>query len=293
MSPDDPRPATGAVVVEVPEHDADELAGWLGGDSLGVETLPSAPGRIRLRVYVDAAERPGALARVRERLVGWSGDREVPEPAWEEVADRPWVEEYQLRLRPFPLGAGFVVAPGAEPPPSGDRRAIRLVPGRAFGTGEHATTRLCVEELESRVEPGDRWLDLGTGSGILALVAALLGAARVDAVDSDPEAIEVAREVLAANPGAGAVELAVGSADSLTPGRCDGVVANIDSGYFLERARQVARALRPGGLLIASGYLIDDRESVEAALREAGFDRLTERREGEWLAGTFRRGAAP
>jgi ribosomal protein L11 methyltransferase len=278
----------GAVVVDVPEKHADDLAGLLAADSLGVESAPAGPWRTRLRVFVRQADRDGALRRARETVRAFVVD-DAREPAWEPVEERDWVGEYQRRLVPFPLGQRFLVVPGDREAEAPGRETIRLVPGRAFGTGEHPTTRMCAEALEHHLEPGSRWLDLGTGSGILAIVAARCGAASVRAVDLDPEAIEVAREVLRANPGARGITAAVGSLDGLAPGSFDGVVANIAASYFVAQPARTAAVLRPGGTLVASGFIRDDRAEIEDRLRAVGLHPLASREEGDWLALVFRR----
>lgn len=256
-----------AVVVEVPASEAEELAGWLGLGSLGVEVLAAdAPARRRLRVYAEAGDASATVERIREvvRLRGLD-----PAPAVEPVEDQHWVERYQRGLRPFLLGERFLVVPGeryeADPP----RTTIRLVPGRAFGTGEHPTTRMCVEALERELRPGQRWLDLGTGSGILGVVAARLGAAEVVAVDIDPEAVSVAREVVRANRVDDRVVVGVGGIERLR-GTVDGVVANVSTSYFVSKHAALGGALGDGGCLIASGMRLEDREAVERALAPAG-----------------------
>jgi ribosomal protein L11 methyltransferase len=202
----------------------------------------------------------------------------------ERVADGRWVERYQASLRPYPLGRRFTIDPGGGDTQraEGDRQLLRLVPGRAFGTGEHPTTRLCAAALEVRVDDGSRWIDLGCGSGILALVASRSGAARVLALDTDPEALTVAREVLAANGGPGVIEIRRGSTEAAS-GECwGGIVANIDAAFFLGRAAELAALLDPGGHLLASGFLEAQRPEVERALVRSRFEILEWRCCGEW-----------
>jgi ribosomal protein L11 methyltransferase len=185
------------------------------------------------------------------------------------------------------------VVPGTTPPASSGRDPIFLVPGRAFGTGEHPTTRLCAAALEQWVRPGSRWLDLGTGSGILAVVASRCGASLVEAVDEDADAVEVAAAVVAANGAAGSVRLRVGSADALAGACLDGCVANIATPYFLSRAAEVAGVLGPGGILLCSGLLGADVPAVGEALRRASLVPQERRDEGPWSLLVARHGAAP
>jgi ribosomal protein L11 methyltransferase len=150
-----------------------------------------------------------------------------------------------------------------------ERTPILLVPGRAFGTGEHGTTRLAVEALERHVTAASAWLDLGTGTGLLAVVARLLGAGRVVARDNDADAVEVAREVLEAN-GEATIDLALGSMEDLTLASFDGIAANIIAPFFVGHAGEVAALLRPGGVLLATGLLEEEALPVGHALEKAG-----------------------
>ncbi len=282
-----------ALVLEVPTGLEEDLASDLGAASLGVEAAPAA-GRVRLRVFFpgdgSAAERLDEAAVVlRDRGLDPAGcGLRV-----ESVEDGRWVERYQAGLRPLPLGERFVVIPGGGVPADGSREPIHLVPGRAFGTGEHATTRLCAAALERAVRSGDRWLDLGTGSGILAIVAARCGASRVLAVDDDPEAVDVARSVVEANGASDRVAVREGSADASAGSGFDGCVANIATPYFLSRAREVAAVLRPGGVLVCSGLLGEDAGDVTAALERAGFSMRERRDEGPWSLLVAILGAGP
>jgi len=259
-----------AYVLEVPAAVEDEVAGRLAGESLGVETQPLGEGRVRLRIYLprDADRHSLAVLSQREReALG------VPEGEWRErfepVEDLRWAERYQASLRPFRIGSRFVVIPSATLAGEQGLEPLRLVPGMAFGTGEHPTTRLCVEALEERVARGSRWLDLGCGTGILALVALRCGAAEVLAVDNDPEAVAVAREAVALN-GSGAIRVVLGAAKESAGAGFDGVVANIALPYFESSAPEVAAVLCEHGSAIVSGFLAQDRSALEAVLRRAG-----------------------
>jgi ribosomal protein L11 methyltransferase len=271
-----------ALRVGLPDEVAEVLPGRLGTEILGAEVVPLAGDRVELVLYVADDERAAALEpRVLAVLAEFGLDATVRR---EVVADGRWVEAYQAGLHPLSLGERFVVLPGDDHAGPPGREPIVLVPGRAFGTGEHSTTRLCAAALERHVAAGSRWLDLGTGSGILAVVAARCGAGAVDAVDVDADAVEVAREVVARNAVADRVVTSEGSASDRPADRYDGVVANISESYFFAESASIARALRPGGLLIASGFLRDDADAVDAALSTAGFSLDGERTvEGPWV----------
>jgi ribosomal protein L11 methyltransferase len=194
----------------------------------------------------------------------FDGDRKALEAQYpgsvvrEEDEERDWVQSARDLLQPMEVGERFFLVPEwrDDPTPAGRFRIV-VNPGMAFGTGVHETTRLCMEALERYVRPGARMLDVGTGSGILAKAAALLGAERVWACDIDPIAVEIA--------GMGFV----GSAEAVAAGVADIVTANISPEAILALAPDLRRVLRPGGVLLASGFELHEVEQVRAALPAA------------------------
>jgi ribosomal protein L11 methyltransferase len=183
------------------------------------------------------------------------------------------------------VGARFRIVPDASGPPGRDGRLVLVVPPRrAFGTGEHETTRQCLELLEATPVEGREVLDLGTGSGILAMAAGALGAARVLGIDDDPEAIEMARENLAANPGAGTVVALVVGREACLSGSFGVLLANIYAGVLETLASRLAALQPPGATAILSGFSPEDAEGVVAAWREAGYRESRRSRAGEWAA---------
>ena len=180
--------------------------------------------------------------------------------------ERDWVQSSQDLLAPMEVGARFFLAPEwrGDPTPAG-RLRITVNPGMAFGTGAHESTQLCLEALEEFVRPGMTVLDVGTGSGILARAAELLGAGRVIACDTDPVAVEIAQLGF------------VGSADAVAPGIADIVVANIHPEAILALRGELLRVRKPGGVLLASGI-----ESHELDALLAVVPALSVRRKGDW-----------
>lgn len=161
---------------------------------------------------------------------------------------------------------------------------MELDPGMAFGTGHHPTTRMCLEELERRLRPGMHVLDLGTGSGILAIAAAKLSAASVLALDVDSAAIKAAGDNIRHNRVARKVRLFAGTLPNpkVLPGSMDLVVANITARAIAEVAQPIAEALAPGGVLIASGIIMERQAEAETALQ--GVMLIRERRtDGDWV----------
>lgn len=267
----------------IPDLAEEEVVARLAEASLGAEVRHAGPGRSLLTVYLDVpVDSEVLLARGASAIEAAGLDPRSCDLAVETVADGRWDEAWRASLRPFPLGSRFLVVPADPPVERSERTILRLVPGRAFGTGEHPTTRLCAETLERRVRPQELWLDLGAGTGILAMVAVHAGAAGVLAVDRDPEAVEVCRETLEANGLSGPVRPVLGGIDVVKRGAFAGVVANIASSFFLRHAADVAAALRPGGTLVASGFLVEDVAEIEAFLAGAGLVSIESRSDGPW-----------
>jgi ribosomal protein L11 methyltransferase len=280
------------LTARVPDALDDEIAAVLGHGSLGVEVVASGPGTSEVRVYLGSSDDAEAWRERAAHVLDAHGlGAAASGLAIDPVADGRWVERWQASLSPTPLGTGFVVVPVDGPGAGDEREAIRLVPGMAFGTGEHETTRLCASALEQWVARGSRWLDLGTGTGLLAVIAARRGASRVLAVDVDPDAVDVASSVVAANAVGGAVEVRRGSISEIVGERFDGIVANIQASFFIANAAALANALREDGVLIASGFLDDDVVDVTSALRSAGMRVASRDDDGAWVCLRLRREA--
>jgi ribosomal protein L11 methyltransferase len=210
-----------------------------------------------------------------------------------ELAARPFYEEdWSVSWREFfgvvDTGKVVIVPSWIEHEVAPGQVAILLDPGQAFGTGHHETTRLCLQALADLVTPGMQVLDVGTGSGVLAIAAVKLGAAHVDAVDIDPIAVEVAAANCFANGVAEHVSLSAGRLES-TGRNYDLVVANISTDANIAMAAAFASVLRVGGHLVLSGILSQDAERVIAATEAAGFSHQELREERDWALFHLRR----
>lgn len=211
---------------------------------------------------------------------------------WSRIPEDNWAERWKVHFKPLRVGRRFLIVPTWEQAnPDPEDLVIRMDPGRAFGTGHHETTRLCLRWLE---EWAASWadsrsrslLDVGTGSGILALAAALLGVDRVTGVDNDPEAVEVARENIELNALSERVCAVEGSAGDVR-GTFDVVIANIQAHPLVEMAASLSDKAAAGGRLVLGGVLTEQRESVQSAYERAGRRFLEMKTEGEWCLLVF------
>lgn len=204
-----------------------------------------------------------------------------------------WAEAWKRGLRPRRITPRLVVTPSWMDPHAGPEDLVIVVdPGMAFGTAEHGTTRGCLRLLDGAVRTGDRVLDVGAGSGILSVAAALLGAAEVLAVEGDPLAEDALRENLAVNGVSDRVRYERTWADVSyleSRGPVDGVVANIEAGVLTPLLPGFARALKPGGWLILSGILDHQWAEVRDAAAMNGFRQEALDEDGEWRSGRFTR----
>lgn len=197
-------------------------------------------------------------------------------------------------LTPLRVGRAVVVKPAGEAHEASDAdRIIELPAGDGskqgvFGTGRHPATQLSLILLEEYVRPGDRVLDLGTGSGILAAAAAKMGAGEVLALDIDAAAAAVARETVSLNGLAGVVEVRRGGIESAAP-PYDAVAANIFPNVLIELAPDLAAAVRRGGVLLTSGSVAARAEGAADAVRAAGLGLEGRRSRGDWVGMVFRR----
>lgn len=208
------------------------------------------------------------------------------------LKETSWRDEWKKHFGLQRIGRSLIVRPSwvRYEMKRGDV-VIDIDPGMAFGTGQHPTTAMCLRALEEFVEPGSSVLDLGCGSGILAVAAARLGASRILAVDNDAQAVAASLANVAANSVSASVEVREGTLDAASE-RFDLVVANI-SGLTLERLSSViSESLNDGGRLIASGFLQDAIDGLRDAFSNTGM--VTERidEDGVWRAMIARRGDA-
>lgn len=208
------------------------------------------------------------------------------------MADSDWENNWKQFYKPMEIGERLIVIPEWESAnvPAG-RAALLLNPGLTFGTGSHATTRLCLTELEQQIHGGEKVLDLGCGSGILSIAALVLGASRAFACDIDEKCVDVAYENAALN-GVGRDRYTVRWGDVLTDrqlqgefgGEYDIVVANIVADVIMGLSGRVRPFLKAGGLFLCSGIIDDRAEEVADKLRADGWTILKTRQSEGWFS---------
>jgi ribosomal protein L11 methyltransferase len=209
----------------------------------------------------------------------------LSEPTPRALADGEWRDSYRQHFQAWQFGRLHWVPRWEREsfrPPPGDA-VLWLDPGMAFGTGNHETTRLCVERLVPLVRPGSRVIDAGCGSGILALSAALLGAREVAAFDTDAEAVRISRENAELNGLSDRVSFLIGDLSWLAGRQGDVLLANIQADVLTRHARELTAAVAPGGTLILSGILAAELELVRTAFAEIAPAWISDSRTlGEW-----------
>jgi len=262
-----------SVTVDAAREDETATALWDHG-TCGIEVRPDAAGRVELLAYFEHEPDKARL----ESALPDAAITGVPVP------EVDWVARFREGFRPFRVGR-FLISPCWEATARSPELLV-VDPGRAFGTGTHETTRLCLEALEELAtrRPLGRTLDLGSGTGLLAVAAERLGAESTVASDIDPEATAASRLHARLN----SARLQVVRADGGTafrPGSFDLVLANLMVLLLIDRVAEIRALVAPGGALVLSGLLLDDVPPVRQAYAACGAPR--ELRFGEWAALVF------
>ncbi|MFZ4857036.1 MAG: 50S ribosomal protein L11 methyltransferase [Desulfuromonadaceae bacterium] len=264
----------------------------LSVDAFSTSEIPDSV-RVVIKAYLpaedDFASQMHELETFMTGLAFRHPEASFPPPTLSSVTAEDWSSSWKVHFKPLRVGKHLLIVPTWEDAVQlpGDL-IIRIDPGMAFGTGGHETTRLCLELLETVMDNSPlltvpSLLDLGTGSGILAIAANLLGAGRILALDIDPDAVEVARENLALNDMSDRVECGTTPLESLTE-NFDIILANILAEELVRLAQSLAERLHPGGSLILSGILAEKEPLVRKgfALQSLKYTRTVS--DGEWIA---------
>ena len=264
-------------------------------DYVDDELLAQKKGVSRVTFYLERNEDAyGIVAAVRMAMSQLKKDHPEYAPlllTMEDVADEDWENNWKQFYKPMEIGSRLLVVPEWEEAADAERVKLVLNPGLTFGTGSHATTRLCLQALDTHIHGGERVLDLGCGSGILSIAALRLGAASAFACDIDEKCVDVAYENAALN-GIGRDRYTVRWGDVLTDTALrqemgsgyDMVVANIVADVIKGLSPHVRPFLKPGGLFLCSGIIDDRAQEVLQKLKDDGWDVIEQRSSEGWFS---------
>jgi ribosomal protein L11 methyltransferase len=204
--------------------------------------------------------------------------------------DSEWQDKWKEYFKPFRVSEHILIKPSWEEVEADpEDHVLEIDPGMAFGTGTHETTSMCIEMMEDHLQPGDRVLDAGCGSGILSIAAVLLGAGDVLGVDIDEDAVRVAQENIQLNHVEAKARAEYGDVTEGVDYQADLVAANLMAELLCMVTPGIYRHLSPGGIYISSGILLEKEEMVTDAITMAGFQLCEVRRKGEWCCIAARR----
>ncbi len=251
------------------------------------ESTTKLPDQIQVKAYLVVDNNIAELRRKVEESLWhlhhiWPA---IPEPVFTPIAEQDWTAGWKESIPILHIAEHIVIKPSwRNYMPEQGEIVLEMDPGMAFGTGLHPTTRLCVEALQDMPVAGARILDLGTGTGILSFVAAKMDASEVVAVDTDMNAVVVARRNARANNVAHRIRLVHGSVADVS-GTYDIVLANILAHVIIEMAHTgIATRVRSGGTLIASGILSEQATEVRTALEKVGLHVIAQHEKEDWVA---------
>ncbi|MBM4278213.1 MAG: 50S ribosomal protein L11 methyltransferase [Deltaproteobacteria bacterium] len=284
-----------ALSLLIPKELAEPISNFLMEQgATGIEEVEEDLERERLKAYFlqDGGEQR-ALRSLRRHLKSLQEiNLKLPHSKIEtaSIPDQDWGENWKRFFKPLRVGSRFVVKPPwARIRLIKDEIPIEINPGMAFGTGTHATTRLCMEALEKRLKKGFSVLDVGTGSGILSIAAAQLGSGEVLGIDIDQLAVEIAKENVSRNQVSDRVRIKKGSIGDIRK-RFDLVVANLDFRSLRKIRMALVRHIKRQGFLILSGVLDTEEERLRQHYIETKLLQWVETDpEGEWVCLTFRK----
>jgi ribosomal protein L11 methyltransferase len=246
-----------------------------------------------VKTYVPATPvGEGMMQKLREAIWHLSVIYPMPEPEVRYLAHTDWAEAWKQHYVPIKPGERLVIVPAwEERPVEQDQLPIYINPGMAFGTGTHPSTQLCLILMEKHLRAGDSVFDVGTGSGILGVAAARLGAETIAASDSDPVAVEAAIENATLNNLQGTIEVARGSVDAFE-GPFDLIVINILAEVIVQLLPDALVRLAPGGRIVLAGIILERESLVQDRLSELGLLVLERQNQADWIGLVVTRPAA-
>lgn len=257
------------------------------GELLGEEILEKDPKKASVSVFLSEDRSvPEAIAFLNERINGTGIGATVQTVG---VKESDWADAWKKYYKPVHIGKRIVIVPAWEQYEAADGEiTVSMDPGMAFGTGTHETTRLCATFVEKYLKPTYRVLDVGTGSGILAIIAAKLGAKDIDATDIDANAVGAAQRNCTDN-GAEFINCMVSDLLSSAKGKYDFICANIVADIIIRLAPNVADYMNDGAFLVVSGVIARQAEEVKAALTRGGLTLCDAAEENDWNSFVFQK----
>ncbi|MDS1029442.1 50S ribosomal protein L11 methyltransferase [Bacillota bacterium LX-D] len=229
---------------------------------------------------------PGRLNQFRNQLETLQEHftQYLAEVSLAEIAEEDWANSWKTYYKPEKIGNRIVIVPSWENYSADEEDLIvKLDPGMAFGTGNHPTTALCIKFLEKYLQPGASVIDVGTGSGVLSIVAAKLGAGKVVAVDADTLAVQVAQQNVLENKVEQQVETKYSDLLAGVEEQADFIVANIIADVIILLTPQAKSKLKKGGFFLVSGIILDRWPDVHEVLTKSGFQVIERRQENDWV----------
>lgn len=281
------------ISIDATEASLDAVANILieegsGGTVFGPTITSANALSTRVAGYLPVDDRlETRLGTIRERINALPGlglPLESDEVTITWVQDEEWATAWKKHFKPVRVGRIIVKPTWEDFAALPEDVIIDIDPGMAFGTGYHPTTQLCLHALQERLKGGETVLDVGTGSGVLAIAAAKLGAERVVGLDMDTVAVEVALENVEQAGLNDTVTIKRADSPLTFEGEADLVVANILAQVLIEMAGHLLQKIKPGGLLISSGIINERCEDVKTAFEALGLVTIEEKHDGDWVA---------
>ena len=242
-----------------------------------------------ITIYMDQdAGSEEKIARIREAVknaVSLSAPGNKIDMGIRLADDSEWKDEWKKYFQPAHITDDIVICPSWEEyRPVHGEKVIEIDPGMAFGTGTHATTRMCIQFIEKYLRPGQSFMDVGCGSGILSVAAGLCGCQDIVGFDIDPDAVRVAEENVSANGMADRIRIFQGDVTEGVEQTADVIAANLMAEIIISICGSIPACLNKGGVFISSGIIVEKRDAVAAALQKAGFEIIEIKEEDDWCA---------
>ena len=264
-------------------------------DYVDDDLIKEKEGETCIKTYISATD-PDTLSAIKASMAelkeydkdGIFGRLEIN---LDDIKEEDWSNNWKKYFHTMEIGETLIVKPFWEETPDTDKKVFEINPGLSFGTGSHHTTRLCLEDIENTVNPGDKVLDLGCGSGILSVVSLMYGAESAVAIDIDPNSLDTAYDNLQRNNlPKEKYSVIIGNILSdeelqkkILAEEYDLILANIVADVIIAAIPLVKKAIKPDGTFITSGIISDRAEEVMEAINANGFEIISEKRSADWV----------